>query len=147
MNIEIRLLGPGDEGVLDHVADDVFDHEIIPGQAVRFLEDPGHYIAVALADGIVVGMASANEYLHPDKPVQFWINEMGVSPDWQRQGIGRRLLRTLLDLARDAGFGEAWVGTEDHNIPARGLYRSLGGAEERFVMYTFDLAGTKGKGD
>ena len=147
MDTEIRLLGPGDEHVLENVATDVFDHDIIPTQASRFLNDPGHYLAVAIADGLVVGMASANEYLHPDKPVQIWVNEMGVCPEWQRQGIGTRLLDTILALARDRGFAEIWLGTEDHNVPARGLYKSLGGREEKFVMYSWEFGGQQGHDD
>ena len=145
MAIDIQLLGPGDESVLENVAEDVFDHEVIPEQATRFLNDPAHYIAVAVADGVVVGMASANEYLHPDKPVMIWVNEMGVSPAWQRQGIGTRLLEALLTHARDNGFEEIWLGTENDNVPARGLYQSLGGKEEQFVMYTWELGAEGGQ--
>ena len=144
MNVEVRLLGPGDEAVLDNVADDVFDHDIIPEQAARFLSDPAHYLAVAIVDGLVVGMASANEYLHPDKPVMIWVNEMGVCPAWQRQGIGTQLLDALLKLARDNGFEEIWLGTENDNIPARGLYHSLGGKEEQFVMYSWEFGAQEG---
>ena len=139
MTIEIRLLGAGDEGVLDNVAEDVFDHDVDPAMAARFLDDPGHFLAVALDGDTVVGIGSANEYLHPDKPVQFWVQEMGVAPPFQRRGIGRRLLNTLLEVARERGHAEAWLGTEDDNAPARALYRSTGGVEESFVMYTYKL--------
>lgn len=145
MDVEIRLLGSGDESVLDNVADEVFDHDVIPEQATRFLNDPAHYIAVAIVDDLVVGMATANEYLHPDKPAMIWVNEMGVSPEWQRQGIGTRLLDTILNLARARGFEEIWLGTEDHNIPARGLYKSLGGEEEPFIMYSWEFGDRKGR--
>jgi aminoglycoside 6'-N-acetyltransferase I len=137
MTIEFRALDIGDIAILDNVADDVFDHELIPAQTARFLEDPSHFIVVAIDQGVVVGIGTANEYLHPDKPVQFWVQEMGVAPAWQRQGIGRRLLQMLLNIARERGLEEVWVGTEDDNLPARELYRSQGGAEESFVMYTF----------
>jgi ribosomal protein S18 acetylase RimI-like enzyme len=143
MNIDIRLLGNGDADVLSQVAEDVFDHDIIPEQAVRYLADPAYHLAVALDDGLVVGMCSGNEYWHPDKPTQFWVNEMGVSPQYQRRGIGRRLLNTMLGVARDRGCREVWLGTENDNEPARALYRSAGGKEEQFVMYTFDLSDGK----
>ena len=139
MTIEIRLLGAGDEGVLDNVADDVFDYDVDPAMAVRFLAYPAHFLAVALDGDTVIGIGSANEYLHPDKPVQFWVQEMGVAPQFQRQGIGKRLLNTLLGVARERGHAEAWLGTEDDNTPARALYRSAGGVEEAFVMYTYKL--------
>jgi len=140
MTIEIRVLGEGDAAVLDNVAEDVFDNDIDPDMAQRFLADSAHHIAVALEDDVVIGMASANDYLHPDKPVQFWVNEMGVAPSHQRRGIGKRLLRRILDLARDLGREEVWLGTEDDNVAARALYKSLDGEEESFVMYTYDLS-------
>lgn len=150
MTIEIRLLGSEDARVLDTVAGDVFDFAVIPEQAERFLSDPAHFIVVAIDDGVVVGMGSANEYLHPDKPVQFWINEMGVAPAYRRRGIGTRLLARLIELARERGRSEVWLGTEQDNEAARGLYRSLGGAEKKFVMYTFAASasdGSQGDGD
>ena len=139
MTIEYRLLGLEDIAILDAVADDVFDHPLIPEQTARFLADRSHFIVVAIDDGSVVGIGTANEYLHPDKPVQFWVQEMGVAPSHQRRGIGSRLLEMLLDIARERGHAEAWLGTENDNTPARALYRSLGGEEEPFVMYTFKL--------
>jgi len=140
MTIEIRILADGDAAVLDNVAEDVFDNKIDPEMARRFLADSAHYIVVALEDDVVVGMASANDYLHPDKPVQFWVNEMGVAPSHQRRGIGKRLLQRMLELARELGREEAWLGTEDDNVAARALYKSLDGEEESFVMYTYELS-------
>lgn len=145
MTVEIRLLGADDAAVLQRVADGVFDYAIIPEMAERFLRDPSHYLAVAIEDDTVVGIASANEYLHPDKPVQFWIAEMGVATPWRRQGIGKRLLRRLLSLAEEKGFDEVWLGTEDDNEPARALYRSAGGEEASFVMYTWKFGENEGQ--
>src|SRR4051812_9880914 len=55
---DIRLLGPRDAHVLDHVARGVFDNEIDPHWTEEFLADPRHHLAVAVDDGVVVGMAS-----------------------------------------------------------------------------------------
>ena len=146
MTVEIRVLGVDDAAVLGNVAEDVFDNDIDPDMARRFLADPAHYMVVAIEDGTVVGMASGNDYLHPDKPIQFWVNEMGVAPPHRRRGIGKRLLRRMLDLARDLGREEVWLGTEDDNVAARALYKSLDGEEESFVMYTYDFSGTEEAG-
>ncbi|MDH3439724.1 MAG: GNAT family N-acetyltransferase [Gammaproteobacteria bacterium] len=140
MTIEIRVLGEGDAAVLDNVAEGVFDNEIVPDMARRFLADSAHHMVVALEDGVVVGMASGNDYLHPDKPVMFWVNEMGVAPSHQRRGIGKKLLQRILDRARELGREEAWLGTEVDNVAARALYKSLDGEEESFVMYTYDFS-------
>jgi ribosomal protein S18 acetylase RimI-like enzyme len=80
--------------------------------------------------------------LHPDKSApELWINEIGVSPTYQRQGIGKMLLQFLLENARQSGCREAWVLTERTNIPAMAMYRSAGGEEELPdpTMFTFHL--------
>jgi aminoglycoside 6'-N-acetyltransferase I len=90
----IRILGPGDAAVLDHVAEGVFDNAVYPRWTAEFLADSRQRIAVD--DGRVVGMESAVHYVHPDKPPELWINEVGVALTYRGLGIGRRLLDALL---------------------------------------------------
>ncbi|MEI9993650.1 MAG: GNAT family N-acetyltransferase [Rhizomicrobium sp.] len=127
MSIEIRMLGPGEEAVLARVAPGVFDHPVDPALAREFLADPRHHIAVALSDGVVVGFASGVDYIHPDKPRELWINEVGTAPSHQRQGIGRQVVAALLGRGRALGCVNAWVLTEDENAAANALYASAGG--------------------
>jgi aminoglycoside 6'-N-acetyltransferase I len=139
MPVEIRLLGPGDAKVLERVAEDVFDGPVRPELAREFVGDDRHHLVVALDDGVIVGMVSAVHYIHPDKPAQLFINEVGVAPSHHRQGLGRRLLEAMLTHGRTLGCTDAWVGTEESNVPARRLYASAGGIEEPFLLYFFKL--------
>jgi aminoglycoside 6'-N-acetyltransferase I len=143
MEAEVRVLGRDELRVLDAVAPDVFDEAVEPCWAAEFLADPRHHLAVALADGRVVGMASGVHYVHPDKPPELWVNEVGVSEPYRGRGIGRRLLHALFERGRALGCAEAWVGTDVSNTAARRLYKSAGGVEdvEPFVMVTFRLDG------
>lgn len=138
--ITVRLLHPDEAEVLGNVAPGVFDHAIDPAQTAAFVADPRHHLAVALDGALVVGMASAVEYFHPDKPPSLWINEVGVAPDYRRRRLGIRLVAALLEHGRALGCTEAWVGTELENEAARHLYAAAGGGTgEPFVMYTFPL--------
>jgi ribosomal protein S18 acetylase RimI-like enzyme len=139
--IVVRLLGAGDCAVLGRVADDVFDGPVDRALAAEFLDDPRHHVAVAIDDGAVVGMATAVHYVHPDKPPELWINEVGVAPTHRRLGLGRRLLAALLDHARTLGCRAAWVLTERDNVAARRLYAAAGGveADEPPVMVSYAL--------
>ena len=141
MSHSIHVLGPGDAEVLGRVAPEVFDEAIDPEYAAEFLADPRHHLVVALDEGIVVGFASGVHYIHPDKPPELFVNEVGVAPTHHRRGIARELLQALFAQGRAAGCREAWVGTDVSNTTARGLYASAGGVEapEPFVMVTFDL--------
>ncbi|HVS15537.1 MAG TPA: GNAT family N-acetyltransferase [Thermoanaerobaculia bacterium] len=140
--IEVRLLGTDDGEVLTRVAPDVFDLPIQPHLAAEFLADPRHHLAVACDAGRVVGFASAVHYIHPDKPAELWVNEVGVSPAYQRRGLGKRLLFALFEAGRAAGCRSAWVLTDSSNRAAQALYSAAGGsaAADRPVMFEISLA-------
>lgn len=135
----VRVLGPNEARVLDNVAPDVFDHVIDPRWTAEFFADPRHHLAVALDGGRVVGFASGVRYVHPDKPPELFINEVGVAPTHQGRGLARRLMHALMDHARALGCVQAWVGTEHDNAAANRLYASVGGVPEDFVLYAFRL--------
>lgn len=138
-SVAIRVLGRGDAAVFRNVASGVFDNRVDPKLAEEFLADPRHHMAVALASEQIVGMVSAVHYVHPDKPAELWLNEIGVAPAFQRQGIGKMLMRAVFDLGLALGCGEAWLGTEASNTAARRLYAAVGGKEEAMVYVTFSL--------
>jgi ribosomal protein S18 acetylase RimI-like enzyme len=129
MEVRIKVLQPGDDAILMNVADDVFDNPIRPDLAREFLEDPRHHIAVAIDGGKVVGFASGVHYVHPDAPAQLWINEVGVAPTHQGRGIGKDVLKALLQTGADLNCTVAWVLTDRSNVAARALYSSVGGTE------------------
>lgn len=52
-----------------------------------------------------------------------------VHPHWQGLGLGRRLLRRLLALARQKGADTAFLEVRISNVQARGLYASEGFCE------------------
>jgi ribosomal protein S18 acetylase RimI-like enzyme len=141
MTLEYRMLRAGDTAVLDRVADDVFDGEVQPALAREFLDDPRHHLAVAIDDGVVVGFASGVHYVHPDKPAELWINEVGVAPTHLRRGLAQSLLRLLLDAGRALGCTQAWVLTDRDNTAAMRLYASVGGdpGSREHVMFGFRL--------
>jgi ribosomal protein S18 acetylase RimI-like enzyme len=129
MAIEIRVLRPGDDAVLMNVAPEVFDNPVDPDLAHEFLADPRHHIAVALDDRRVVGFASGVDYIHPDKPAELFVNEVGVAATHQRRGLGKAVLRALLEVGRSRGCRTAWVLTDRSNVAAMALYGSVGGSE------------------
>jgi len=139
--VTIRVLAPNEPHVLDRVADDVFDFPINPTWRDAFFADPRHHLVVALDGSTVVGMVSGVHYVHPDKPPEMWINEVGVARTHQNQGIGRRLVAALVEHARELGCYEAWVLTSPANEPARRMYRAAGALpeEETSVMFTYRL--------
>jgi ribosomal protein S18 acetylase RimI-like enzyme len=143
MPIDVRILGLHDLPLLQSVAAGVFDHPVDSRWAAEFLADSRHHLSAAIDDGQMVGFASAVHYIHPDKPPQLWVNEVGVCPSHRNRGLGRRIIDCLLAHGRSLGCQEAWVLTDEDNEPARRLYAAGGGMEtrgSRVVMVTFALA-------
>ncbi|TPJ33971.1 GNAT family N-acetyltransferase [Mesorhizobium sp. B2-8-3] len=142
MNVEIRRLHPGDDALVMRVADDVFDEPVRPDRLAACLAAPGHFMIVAIVGQTVVGQCAAVIHRHPDKVSEFYIDEVGVAPPFQRRGIARKMLDAMFEIGREHGCEEAWVGTEPDNEPARALYetrREPHGKAEDFVMYVYRL--------
>ena len=141
VGVDVRVLGPHDARVLECVAPGVFDGVIDPRWSAEFLANDRHHLIVAIEDGVVVGMASAMCYVHPDKAPQLWINEVGVAPSHQGRGIGRQLLDRTMALAAALGCTEAWVLTDRENTVAKRLYERAGGIvpPEDCIMYTIPV--------
>lgn len=147
---EIRELTAECKSLLDRIAPEVFDDDIIPEQLDAFLQDPRHRMFLAVDDGVVVGMASAFEYLHPDKHPQLFINEVGVAPSHRRQGIGRQLVEALINCAKERGCDYAWLGTDADNVSGNACFASVPGAgkPQPFMLYEWGLveSGDEGSG-
>ena len=131
--IEIRELTPENAALLDNVAEDVFDAPIHPERLARYAAEPGHLMLLALDGDRVVGQIRAVVHFHPDEPAQLYIDNLGVSPSWQRRGIARRLIGAMLERGRAQGCEAAWVGTEMDNDAANALYRAWARGEPFFL--------------
>jgi ribosomal protein S18 acetylase RimI-like enzyme len=139
MHVTIRRLGPDDVRVLDQVAEDVFDEAIQTAKAIDVLSDPAHIMVVALLGNEVIGQAVAIVHRHPDAPAELYIDNVGVSPVRQRQGVGRRLMDELLAIGKAEGCEGAWVAVDPANGPAIALYRATGARGETATLFSYDM--------
>jgi ribosomal protein S18 acetylase RimI-like enzyme len=140
MTVEIRKVGPGDLALFERIAEEVFDHDIVPAVLADYLGNPGHHLWVALCDGQVVGQLSAVVHKHPDtRPTELYVDEVGVSPGYQRRRIASAMIDAAFALGRELGCTEAWLATEPDNEPARALYARRAEPVEDVVMYVFRL--------
>jgi ribosomal protein S18 acetylase RimI-like enzyme len=55
-----------------------------------------------------------------------WIEELYVTPDYRRGGIGRELVDLVLDFAEENGFRGIDLEAYQGNAPASILYRTMG---------------------
>jgi ribosomal protein S18 acetylase RimI-like enzyme len=139
MTLEIKQLGPGDEAILERVATDVFDEMIDPYYLRNYLSQTNHHMIVAIKDDEVVGQIRAVVHKHPDRADELYVDNLGVTPNMQRQGVATKLLDAMFELGRALGCEEAWLATESNNSQAKGFYESYRVKPEPMVFYLFKL--------
>lgn len=139
MQLRILQVRIGDEPLFDRVAADVFDAPIDRRRLAAYLSAPDHHMLVGLQGDEVVAQVAAVVHRHPDKTTEFYIDEVGVTPALQRQGIARLMLDEAFALGSALGCEQAWVAAEPDNIAGKGLYELRGATAQSFVLYAFDL--------
>jgi ribosomal protein S18 acetylase RimI-like enzyme len=138
VTLELKHVQPGDEAVLGQVAADVFDETIDSKLLTAYLSEANHHMIVALKDGEVVGQIRAVIHKHPDRPDELYIDNLGVTPSLQRQGIATKLLNAMLELGKILGCKDAWLATEQGNEQAKRFYESYGIEAEGMMFYLFE---------
>jgi aminoglycoside 6'-N-acetyltransferase I len=139
MTIEIIRLSADNTSLLDQLAEEVFDADIVPARLAAYLAHETNLMFLAVADGLVVGQVAACIHRHPDQATELYVDNLGVAEAFRRQGIARRLIEAMLDLGRSLGCEDWWVGTEADNVPARRLYETFGEEAVLAAFYEFDL--------
>jgi len=80
-----------------------------------------HEVWVLDADGVIVGVLE----LEP-RPDHLWLENVAVEPAWQGRGLGRRLLDHAEDVARQRGFAEIGLLTNERYADDIALYLRRG---------------------
>ncbi|WP_410654705.1 GNAT family N-acetyltransferase [Amycolatopsis sp. lyj-112] len=135
---DIRRAGTVEEVV---AAEHLFDGPAQRSASEKFLVGEENHLLIAYEDGVPAGMITGTEVTHPDKGTEMFLNELDVSPDYQRRGIGRDLVDALATIARERGCTGMWVGVEPDNSAALATYASAGASNEGpFIMqsWTFE---------
>lgn len=125
MTIDIIEIDQDSTERLQEVAEDVFDEKIDPDRLTKLAQEDSHILIVAIHENIVIGQVMAIIHLHPDKATELYIDDLGVSPEFKRQGIATSMLKAMFALGKQKGCEGIWVATEPDNIEANEFYNSL----------------------
>lgn len=122
-------------------ANDISSGEYTAAGLRQYLQQSGHIFLCATANGDFAGMAAAAVL---DKAYAnnrwLYVDELDVTANCRRLGVGTALMRYLLSFARENKCLELWLGTETDNVSARALYESLQPSEiEPFVGFNYRL--------
>jgi ribosomal protein S18 acetylase RimI-like enzyme len=135
--VKVRRLGPGDEQVVERLA-----RQAPPERASELLADERTIFLAAFEDGQdePIGFVLAYELLRRHgEPSQLFVYEVAVAPEAQRRGVATALLRELARIARARGIRHGFVLTDEANVAAMELYRSLGGVRPNSDDVLFDF--------
>lgn len=84
-------------------------------------------VFVAERDGEIVGFAAANRLAEPRHGLDAELSAVYVRREFQRAGVGRRLVQAAVHAQRAQGATGLIVWTIADNRPARAFYEGLGG--------------------
>ncbi len=90
--------------------------------------DKGGYIAIAEANGWIIGTGAILPAAHAPDDGKNWYEIVKMSTDIaaQRMGIGSAILTKLIDYAKNHGGDAIWLETNDRLEAATLLYRKTG---------------------
>jgi len=95
-----------------------------------WLSRPSNVLIAATQDGIPVGFALGYLLDRVDEArTMLFFYETEVAASHRKQGIGRRLVEMMKEIAREEKVTKMWVQTDPSNNAARTLYQSMGGIE------------------
>ena len=128
--VTIREFQPGDEVSFRKLNEEWIEHYFrVEGKEAVILADPkstildaGGKIFFALVDERCVGCCA----LRRMSDSEFEVAKMAVTRDFQGAGIGRKLLRAVIEAGRALGARRLYLETNHILTPAIRLYESIG---------------------
>jgi len=139
MTIEIHHITDANKTLLSNVAEDVFDYAIKQKHLADYVSHSNHRLIVATSERIVVGQIRGTLHFQPDEPAQLYIDNLGVTPEFKRQGVASDLINALKGWGKAQGCTSFWVATELDNDEGNQFYKATGLKGEKMFFYEGDL--------
>ena len=90
----------------------------------------------------VIGVARSSQ--DPESPERRYIEAVWVAPEFRRLGVGRRLVRWLIDHERKSGIKEILLWVINSNVYARSFYlRWASGPPVAYNLFQVERRGPK----
>jgi ribosomal protein S18 acetylase RimI-like enzyme len=128
-----KLRLDAEDGVIRYTIDDV--HHYIKRYSrneidyATYTDNPERIIYLATVDSLVVGQI----VLRKNWNRYAYIEDIAVDADFRRLGIGRQLIETAIQWAKDHGLAGLMLETQNNNVAACKLYERCG-----FILGGFD---------
>lgn len=97
------------------------------------------FVVAGFASGkAIAGLTAFVLPLTRTEAMELLIYDIAVTPAYQRQGVGRRLMQEVRNLAAADGIATTWVPADNGDGHALDFYRSIGGKPSAVTIFTFD---------
>lgn len=125
---EFRKLGISDLALVLQMEKDFRIGFICEENARQFLLNPQNWSFACIQEKQIIGFAYGYELNRLDnKGNMLYIHEIGVLPQYQRQGVGFQILMNIKQLCKMTGICRFFLFTQKHNVAACALYEKAGG--------------------
>lgn len=113
-------------------------------ETLQNLFDNGNaYLLAAVAEHRVIGYTLAYQFPSPYfEGYLAYLYDIDVLPEHRRKGIGKLMIKSLLEILKADSVKELWLGTAVDNIAGQKLFTATGAERsgETFTDYTYDLS-------
>ncbi len=114
---------------------------------IKLLNKDDFLAVVAKVDNTIIGGLTVYllDQYYSEKPLAY-IYDLAVLQEYQRKGVGRKLIEFINEYGRQHGFEEVYVQAENVDQHAIDFYRTTKPtAEEQVVHFTYDLVNAQPK--
>jgi ribosomal protein S18 acetylase RimI-like enzyme len=150
INLTIREMEIDDIAKVFHLGEKLFTARKVPNlyrtwdeyEVVSLFQSDPEFCLVAYSDDTIIGFAlgstisktgSAWKYGH-----LYWL---GIEPEYQRQGVAKKLFKSFMDLMLENGVRMLQVDTEADNLPALYFFRKMGfGNPQQHIYLSLNLS-------
>lgn len=145
-NYNFRKLTLSDLDLVLQMERDFRSGFVVEENARQFLLNPNNWIFACIEDKRVIGFAYGYELNRLDsKGNMLYIHEVGILPEYQRQGIGLQILTSIKNLCKLTGICRFFLFTQKLNSAACLLYEKAGGektsdGQDDDVTYFFNIS-------
>ncbi|MFN8411712.1 MAG: GNAT family N-acetyltransferase [Anaerolineales bacterium] len=146
--MEIKQLTPSDLSIFKSLIDLfnlVFEEEN-PTQAedahlLKLLDNKSFIALVAILNGEVLGGLTAYELpmVYTDRS-ELFLYDMAVKTEYQRTGIGKKLIEHLKEICTTRGIETFFVMAHEEDDGAIEFYHATGGQSEKVMNFLYDTS-------
>ena len=113
-----------------------------PGKAhlEKLLQDSKFIVFVVMYGNEIAGGLTAYELVnYYSEGSEIFIYDIAIKPEFQRQGLGKKLILTVNEYCSENGIGEFFVEAHEEDSDAVDFYNTTGGKSEKVIQFSYTI--------